>query len=206
MYPTPNCLSCELQGIVVKENTEHLLDCQSRQSKAQAAHTLHQKTKRIISEAISGMIPDYFDYLPDLALPRDGRLNECQQYADQLAANSPLKQFMQTYKKQHAMFGLIPKCLKKLLQSAGAKGEKLKKALSEIAWETQKVIHDDLRNRRKEIERYRNAKELRHRFVLGMGKPMQGQSGDDPPGDPPGGDSPEPAEPQRSVIVRTHVF
>ena len=104
------------------------------------------------------------------------------------------------------MFGLIPKSLKKLLRSAGAKGEKLKKALSEIAWETQKVIHDDLRNRRKEIERHRNAKELRHRFVLGMNKPMQGQSGDDPPGDPPGGDSPEPAEPQRSVIVRTHVF
>ena len=69
MYPTPNCLSCELQGFVVKEKTEHLLDCQSRQSKVQAAHTLHQKTKRIIAEAIPGMILDYLDYLPDLALP-----------------------------------------------------------------------------------------------------------------------------------------
>ncbi len=116
--------------------------------------------------------------------------------------NSPLKQFMQAYNKKHAMFGLIPKSLKKLLQSAGAKGENLKKALSEIAWETQKVSEIDER-RLKNIEML---KELRYRIVLGMSKPMQGQSGDDPPGDPAQGDFPEFAEPQRSAIVRTHVF
>lgn len=71
-----------------------------------------------------------------------------------------------------------------MLLKLGAKPKKAKKAASKIAVDVQKAILAELRLRRKEIERVRNAPQLYGRFALGLhdeGAQNAGNGHDPPP-------------------------
>ena len=123
------------------------------------------------------------DALPNLALPNAEQTAESKRLASNLPPNSAVRKFVDSYDERLASRGLIPKTLKPLLSKLARCAnqiKELKKAASKIV---QKAILADLRLRRKEIERARNASQLYRRFALGIPDegPQNAGNGHDPP-------------------------
>ena len=169
MYPTPDCLACANAGVgSVVENTHHLFSCPSRQSRKDASAGLREKVRQRITKAANGQLSESLDALPNLAFPTAAQTAESKRLASNLPPNSAVRKFVESYDERLASRGLIPKTLIPLLLKLGAKPKKAKKAASKIAVDVQKAILAELRLRRKEIERARNAPQLYRRFALGL--------------------------------------
>jgi len=119
MYPTPNCLACEAKGIPVKEDTTHLLRCDSRESRKQIRNATRAEINQEIGASIKGG-PKYDpNMLPDWTFPREEQTALAKDHAAVLG-NATIQEFVEEFDGNMARLGIIPKSLDRLLKAMGA--------------------------------------------------------------------------------------